>query len=57
MMNAEFWNMGGYALYVWGSFGATFLFLIIEPLMVRQRRRAVIKRVSRLIRMNKEGNS
>jgi len=29
-MNAEFWNMGGYALYVWGSFGMTLLPRVIE---------------------------
>lgn len=30
--------MGGYALYVWGSFGVTALVLVIEPLLLRKRR-------------------
>ena len=50
-MNAEFWHMGGYALYVWGSFGMTLLLLVVEPLMLRQRRRAVLKRVARFNRI------
>ena len=27
---AEFWAMGGYAVYVWGSVGVTALLLLIE---------------------------
>ena len=46
----EFFNMGGYALYVWGSFGMTALLMIIEPLLVRKRRSTTIRRISRLVR-------
>ena len=49
--------MGGYALYVWGSFGVTALLMIVEPLLVRQRRKAVIQRVSRLVRLKSEQKS
>jgi heme exporter protein D len=28
----EFFAMGGYALYVWGSFGACALLMVAEPL-------------------------
>jgi heme exporter protein D len=53
-MNAvlEFLDMGGYALYVWGSFGVTAVLMIAEPLMLRNRRKAVIKRVARVARMH-----
>ncbi len=51
---AEFFNMGGYALYVWGSFGVTALLMIAEPLLVRARRKAVLQRISRLIRIKAE---
>ena len=53
-MNAvqTFFEMGGYALYVWGSFGVTAVLMIAEPLMLRSRRKAVLKRVARLARMN-----
>lgn len=46
----EFLNMGGYALYVWGSFGMTAFLMVVEPLLVRGRRRSTLQRVSRLVR-------
>jgi heme exporter protein D len=33
----EFFAMGGYGLYVWGSFGVTAAALLIETVLVRQR--------------------
>ncbi|MBS0505827.1 MAG: heme exporter protein CcmD [Proteobacteria bacterium] len=36
---AEFFAMGGYAFYVWGSFGATALVMAVESLLIRGRRR------------------
>ena len=41
----EFFAMGGYALYVWGSFGACALGMLIEPLLIRQQRGAVLRRL------------
>jgi len=46
----EFFNMGGYALYVWGSFGMTALLMIAEPILVRNRRKVTLQRVSRYVR-------
>ncbi len=46
----DFFNMGGYALYVWGSFGMTALLMVAEPLLVRSRRKATLQRVSSLVR-------
>lgn len=40
--SSEFFAMGGYALYVWGSFGACALALVLEPLWVGQRRRLIL---------------
>lgn len=37
----EFFAMGGYAFYVWGSFGACALLLVMEPLLLKQRLSAV----------------
>jgi len=54
MSIGEFLDMGGYALYVWGSFGVTALLMGIEPFLVRSRRRVALKRVSRILRMNAE---
>ena len=39
---SEFFAMGGYAFYVWGSFGATALVVIAELLSVRARRRRAL---------------
>jgi heme exporter protein D len=33
----EFLAMGGYGLYVWGSYGATAILMIAEPLLARHR--------------------
>jgi len=51
---SEFLHMGGYAWYVWGSFGLTFLFLLVEVVVLRGRRRAAEKQVRRMARMERE---
>jgi len=38
----EFFAMGGYGLYVWGSFGITAVCVVAELVMLRQRRRAAL---------------
>lgn len=40
---SEFFTMGGYALYVWGSFGATALVMLVEPLLIRSRRKELLR--------------
>jgi heme exporter protein D len=35
----EFFAMGGYGLYVWGSYGVCALVMIVEPLRAAQRHR------------------
>jgi len=40
---AEFLDMGGYAFYVWGSFGITALVVIAEVWQVRAQRRAIVR--------------
>ncbi len=39
----EFFEMGGYALYVWGSFGATAVVMAAEIWQVRARRREIVR--------------
>ncbi len=51
---AEFLHMGGYGLYVWGSFGVTALCMIAEPLLLRSRGRQVRKRIARIARLEQE---
>ena len=50
----EFFDMGGYALYVWGSFGVTALLMIAEPIMLRNRRNELMRRLARMARINTE---
>ena len=47
---ADFIAMGGYGVYVWGSFGVTALIMIIEPIMVARNRRITIARLKRQLR-------
>ena len=44
---AEFFAMGGYALYVWGSFGACLLAFVAEPFLIRQRHNQAIRTLRR----------
>lgn len=36
---ASFFHMGGYGLYVWGSYAVVVLFMVVEPLLVAHRNR------------------
>ena len=44
---AEFFAMGGYALYVWGSFGACLIAMVAEPLLVIKRRSLILRALRR----------
>ncbi len=48
---AEFWNMGGYAPYVWGSVGVCALLMLIEVWQARAARRQVLAQVQTEIEM------
>jgi heme exporter protein D len=55
----EFFAMGGYALYVWGSFGACALALALEPLLVGKRHGDVLRSLRRQVladRLEKENS-
>ena len=47
---ADFLHMGGYGLYVWGSFGVTALIMIVEPIVVARNRKNTISRLKRQLR-------
>jgi heme exporter protein D len=44
---AEFFAMGGYAFYVWGSFGACVLLMIVEPIFARKRQNDILRTLRR----------
>ena len=39
---AEFFEMGGYAFYVWGSFGVALVLMAVEVIALRRRRRRAL---------------
>ena len=47
---SDFLAMGGYGLYVWGSFGATALIMAVEPIVVARNRKTTITRLQRQMR-------
>lgn len=40
---SEFLSMGGYAFYVWGSFGATAAAMLMEMLLIRNQRKEMLR--------------
>ena len=42
----DFWAMGGYGLYVWGSFGVTALCLALEMIWVKNARAQALAQIS-----------
>ena len=49
---AEFWHMGGYAFYVWGSVGVCALLMLIEVWQARAARRQVLAQLQTDIAWN-----
>ena len=42
---SQFWAMGGYAVYVWGSVSVTALLMALEVLQARWAHRAVLSQL------------
>jgi len=57
---SEFFHMGGYALYVWGSYAVTAALVVGEILLLRARRNNALKMALRTVKYGKvekdEGN-
>jgi len=47
---SEFFAMGGYAFFVWTSYGIAFLVIVLNIVMPMIQRKKVISRVKRAIR-------
>lgn len=39
----EFFAMGGYGWFVWGSYSVTLAFMVVEPLLAARRHRAAMQ--------------
>jgi heme exporter protein D len=47
---ADFLHMGGYGLYVWGSFGVCAAALVLEQLLLKWRQDAIVRSLRRRAR-------
>jgi heme exporter protein D len=52
---SDFLAMGGYGLYVWGSFGVSALLMALETLLLRRGRAAAIDQVRHEIAASQVG--
>ena len=46
---SDFWAMGGYGVYVWGSFGVTAALMALEMLWVKQARDKALMQVTQTL--------
>jgi len=44
---SDFFSMGGYATYVWGSYGVATGLIVVEIILLRSRRRAALDQLGR----------
>lgn len=44
---ADFFAMGGYALYVWGSFIVCVLIMVMEPILAKKRQKTILTALRR----------
>jgi len=49
---SEFFHAGGYGFYIWGSYGAALLLMVGEIIVAKQQHRTILKRLSRMARIN-----
>lgn len=45
----DFFAMGGYALYVWGSFGVCALAFLVEPFLIGRRHTEIVRTLRRQV--------
>lgn len=50
---SEFLNMGGYAVFVWGSFGISLIVLVANAILPIMHRKQLVREVSSQIKRNK----
>ncbi len=54
MSIAETLDMGKHAFYVWGAYGVTALFMMVEIVLLMMKRRSILQKIIRIVRMNRE---
>ncbi len=56
MSMIEFFRMGGFGLFIWSSVGITFALMAIEIIVVNKQHGTILKRLTRMLRMNTKAN-
>jgi heme exporter protein D len=49
---SEFFSQGGYAFFVWSSYGVGIALLVAEMLLLRRDQRTILARLGRLARLH-----
>jgi len=45
---SDFWDMGGYGIYVWGSYAVTFALVLMEIILLRRSASDTRRRLKRM---------
>ncbi|MDA1107488.1 MAG: heme exporter protein CcmD [Proteobacteria bacterium] len=53
MNSADFFHMGGYGLYVWGSYGVALAVLALNVALAHQHQRRVLRTITRSARRDR----
>ncbi len=56
MSMIEFFHMGGFGLFIWSSVGITFALMAIEIIVINKQHGTILKRLTRMLRMNTKAN-
>jgi heme exporter protein D len=51
---SNFWNMGGYGFYVWGSYAVTLICIVAEIVLLAQRRRTLLRQLTQMLRLTRK---
>jgi len=52
---SNFWMMGGYGFYVWGSYLITLICIVLELGLLARHKRMLWQRLTQIIKLNKQG--
>ncbi len=53
----EFFHMGGYAFYVWTSYGLAFIVLLLNFILPIQQEKQILRNLARKFKRNRHDNT
>ncbi len=54
---SEFFSMGGFGAYIWSAMAAAAFFMILEPVQLIMKRKAALKEIKRVVRLEERQKS